>query len=250
MSSNRLIQVSQQTYTNSTPVPQDLGGIESGDTFSDETMTQMFDQLLYPYIAPSVNLSVTPTNSLREYGDNITSVDLSANTTKNTNDITSVEFFRDGSSIHVVSSPSASGGTETYTDSTGVSSNTTYRVDVSDGTQTVSDSESYNFVYPYYHGTGAPGLTPSEVQNLTKLIESKSNKVVYESPSSEVYYFAYPASYGSLSSILDSNGFEIIGDFTETDETFSMLDGTDQTYKVYEFNNLTTQTDFKITYKY
>ena len=250
MSNNRKISVSKSTYTNGTPVPQSHGGIEEGETFNGLTMQQMFDKILYPYIAPSVSLSVSPSSYLREYGDTVSSVDLTANVTKNSNDITSVEFFRDGSSIHNVSSPDPSGGTETYTDSNSVNDDTTYRVDASDGTTTVNSYRTYSFVYPYYHGVGAPGLSPSEIQNLTKMIETKSDKTVHESPTEEVYYFAYPASYGSLSLILDNNGFDVTADFTETTESFSMNDGTTQDYLVYELKNLTTQTDFKLDYIY
>jgi hypothetical protein len=62
MSNNRKISVNKSTYTNSTPVPQSHGGIEAGETFNGLTMQQMFDKILYPYIAPNVNLSVSTSN--------------------------------------------------------------------------------------------------------------------------------------------------------------------------------------------
>lgn len=239
----------QVTYTNSTQVPESHGGVSSGETFNEATMSEMFDKILYPYIAPYVSLSVSPSNYLREYGTSIASIDLTASLTEGTNNITTLTFYKDGTSLTSISDPTSS---KIYTDDGGITgdSSVTYQAEVTDGTQTNSSYKTYNFVYPYYHGTGAPGLTPSEIQNLTKLIESKSDKTVSESPSSEVYYFAYPSSYGSLSTILDENGFDITSDFTETVETFSANDGTNQDYYVYEFNNTTTQTDFEITYKY
>jgi len=39
-------------YTNLNPVPTTIGGIASGSTFSNQTMTQMWDALLYPYQVP------------------------------------------------------------------------------------------------------------------------------------------------------------------------------------------------------
>ena len=41
------------TYTNSTPVPEKIGGIAGGSTFSNNTMQQMWDLLLYPYQSPA-----------------------------------------------------------------------------------------------------------------------------------------------------------------------------------------------------
>ena len=40
-------------YTNETPVPQTLGGIQAGSTFDNVPLTTMFDLLLYPYQTPS-----------------------------------------------------------------------------------------------------------------------------------------------------------------------------------------------------
>jgi hypothetical protein len=40
-------------YTNATPVPVTIGGIGSGTTFDEKTMTEMWDSLLYPYQSPS-----------------------------------------------------------------------------------------------------------------------------------------------------------------------------------------------------
>ena len=198
--------------------------------------------------SPLVSLSVSPAAYLREFGDTIASVDLTANTTKRTNPITSVIFRRNGIIIEDVASPNPNGGTEAYTDNNPVSSDTTYNVTVSDGTLSDSKSIAYRFVYPFYWGVGAKNLTPAQIQALTKRIEQKSNKTVTTSPNNEVYYFAYPASYGQLTSILDPNNFETIGDYTLRTENFTMLDGSTVQYYVYEFNNLTSQNNFTIQY--
>ena len=66
--------------------------------------------------SPLVNLSVNPSAYLREFGDNISSILLTANTTKRTNPIISVLFKRNGITIYDVPTPLANGGIETYTD--------------------------------------------------------------------------------------------------------------------------------------
>jgi len=40
-------------YSNVTPMPSTVGGLEAGTTFSSQTMSQMFDALLYPYQYPA-----------------------------------------------------------------------------------------------------------------------------------------------------------------------------------------------------
>jgi len=200
--------------------------------------------------APLISLTANPVNTLREFGNNVPSVILSANTTKKTNPILSVYFERNGSLLHQVLIPSANGGTEVFTENNPIAINTTFRAVVSDGTLTGSSSLTFNFVYPFYWGVGAKALTALQIQALTKAIETKANKVVITSPTSQVYYFAFPKSYGLLTSILDKNGFETISGYTLTEKTFTMLDGTTQAYYVYEFNSITTQTNFTNTYKF
>ena len=64
------------TYTNLTPVPTTVGGISAGSTFSAKTMEQMWNQLLYPELfptltAPSSALALTQAG-FREIGEIVT----------------------------------------------------------------------------------------------------------------------------------------------------------------------------------
>lgn len=233
-------------YTNLTPVPVTLGGIEAGSTFDETPIEDVLDQLLYPYQSPLVSLSTVPNSNLREFGDDVISVLLTANTTERTYPITDITFKRGGVTLQ-------SGLLTTYNEPNDVVTNTTFSVEVDDGSgepgvPTISN-QSFNFVYPFYWGVGAPGLTMTQIAALTKSISTKSTKAVTTSPNSEVYYFAYPASYGPLSDILDDNAFSTISDYTyRQSESFTGLDGTPQDYDVYEFQILTFQTDFTNTY--
>lgn len=62
-------------FTNSNPSTVAVGGFPLGSTFpTNQTMQQMWDQLLYPYILPGASLSIpawVPVNGVyeREYGD-------------------------------------------------------------------------------------------------------------------------------------------------------------------------------------
>lgn len=212
----------------------------------EEALDAIFN---FTYVAPAISLSATPNSTIREYGNPITSIAFTATTTKTTDPITTVEFYRGASLAYSVPTPDPAGGTELWTETTDIESTTTFTAKVSDGTSTTtSNSKTYTFVYPFYWGVGAQSLTPAQIQALTKSVTAKGTKTFDSSPSSEVFYFAYPKSYGLLSSILDTNSFETISDYTVRDESFTMLDATSQDYYIYEYNNPTTQTDFTNTF--
>lgn len=115
------------------------------------------------------------------------------------------------------------------------------------------------YVYPYftetdaglpiYYGSGSKGLSASEIQALSNEIITEGNKRYSYSPNMQVYYVAYPAIYGELVSVLDTNGYETISDWTLTVINFT-VDTVVYAYNVYEFNNLTTQTNFYNKFKF
>jgi len=56
-------------YENYTPVPEDLGGVETGDIFpSGTTIQDVLDQLLYPYQNPSFSLFTNDMGGISEIG--------------------------------------------------------------------------------------------------------------------------------------------------------------------------------------
>jgi hypothetical protein len=93
----------------------------------------------------------------------------------------------------------------------------TYTFESSDGTTTKSASTSISFVYPYLHGNNAAKNSYDYYANLTKIIAGKANRNILFNGTDKYFIVGYPASYGTLSSIKDGNGFEKISDF----ETFT-----------------------------
>ena len=56
-------------YTNNSAVPSTIGGITAGTTFSNKTMKEMWDMLLYPYINPAFTaFGITGITSTYEVG--------------------------------------------------------------------------------------------------------------------------------------------------------------------------------------
>lgn len=62
------------SYTNASPTPTAVGGIPSGSVFSNRTMTDMFDALLYPYQAPTFSaFGISSQAAVLEVGDSVLS---------------------------------------------------------------------------------------------------------------------------------------------------------------------------------
>jgi len=207
---------------------------------------QALDDLLnLQYLSPLVSLSVSGSGTVREKGNAVTAATFTATTTKRSDDIASVEYFVGGVSYATEAAPIVGGGVETQAWTGSIADTTVFRVDVTDvgvsgGPSTVSASKTFNYVYPYYYGVGVTGLTPTQVAALTKDIrtENANYNRTYGSTSAQVYYFAYPAVYGNLTSILDENGFETFVDWTKTVANITGLDGLAVSYNIYEFNNV------------
>lgn len=98
------------------------------------------------------------------------------------------------------------------------------------GKTTISKSVSITYHYPTYIGVVANGTTVNEtlIKGLTKSIEWGKSKTSTLSQTNQLIVYAYPKSYGTLTSIKDGNGFEGIGGYTVSTIT---VDG--QEYYVY-----------------
>jgi hypothetical protein len=209
------------------------------------SLASIRDALLYifnfGYLAPTISLSCSPAQTVREKGDPVAAVTMSATTVKNTNDILAVRHYRNGVLVDTEAAPAAAGGLETFVESTPFSDNMSFysRVDDDTTTDIQSNTVSYVFVYPYYSDAGAVGLSAANVALLTKdiRVSTASLNKTFTTLNGEVYFFAYPASYGALTSILDENGFETFGDWTLRTENITGLDASAVSYRIYEFNN-------------
>ncbi|WP_297419498.1 DUF2793 domain-containing protein [Clostridium sp.] len=240
------------TFSNLTPMYITLGGYENGTTFNNQTMQQMWDGLLYPYVSPIISLSSSPNGEYLENGTNITNIQLTVSITKKSNNIIKVEYYKNGNLLYIDSSPNASGGSDTYKDISTINSTTSYYAKVYDDKPNNINTNiiSFNFIYPMYIGsltTATP--TQNDVTSMTKLVVPKGNQSFNYTINNSYFCFAFPTNYASnLSSIKDPNNFEIISTFNITTSNFTMLDGTSQNYTIYTSQLPTTQTNFNVTY--
>ena len=224
------------------------------------TSTDVIDTLAkiinLQYTGPAVSLAASGNGTIREKGTAVTAVTLTATITKRSDPIAEVRFYKGATLIHTESSPNPAGGTETHNWTGSFDDNESFSVQVDDdgstgGPTTVSSTQNFTFVYPYYVGAAAPGASAASVAGMTKrLITSTANRTeTIAASNGNVFYFAYPASYGALTSILDVNNFETFPDWTLRTENITGFDGNAVSYRIYEFDNPVVAGSYQYTFK-
>lgn len=126
---------------------------------------------------------------------------------------------------------------------TPLSSNKTFTLTCSDGTNNASASKTYTFVNATYYGVMSSGsVTPvSILDNCTKEVRTKSDITKKFTCNKQSVVFASP---WKLKSIINQNNYEVISAFVEST---MMINGT--TYYVYELANVTIN-NFAYSFKY
>lgn len=197
------------------------------------------------YAPPNVNLSSNVANTLREIGDAITSMTLTAAIVKVLNDIDEVRFYIGATLLDTQNSGGGipAGGNSTYPWTGNFSTNTTFSVQVDDTSLQAKPSRTatltYSFVRPYFHGAGVDGLTAAQVATLTKSIKNSTNNEVrtFVATAGQYLYFAQPSSYAAITQIFDQNNFDVTASWTSFTGNYTALDGSSQTLRVYKLVN-------------
>ena len=209
------------TYSNDIPTYVEHGGIEIGTTFQDKTMKEMFDMILYPYVAPTVSASVlSPGNGgTFEIGSTVNVTKIRVTATIKSNKLTKIQVVHGATSVAEKTDGIGNGGTFDFTVNYPLTTNSTFTAKVTDDTQSIvsKNTGTFTFVYPIYHGALNSDVAPTEeqIKALTKHIESKGTKTYSFTTNNERFVFAYPKSYGALSSIYDQNNFNVTDTFAQ-----------------------------------
>lgn len=121
-----------------------------------------------------------------------------------------------------------------------------YTLVVKSGNLTKTMTAGPTFVYPSYCGTVANGWTPTAdtVKALTESLQTGrgTTKSGLSMTNGKIAY-AYPKSYGALTSVKDGNNFEVLGSYTRSELT---IDGVE--YYCYLLTNPVTATGVKQVY--
>lgn len=146
-------------YSNPLATPNTVGGIPAGTTFSNRTMKQMWDALLYPYIAPVASLSG---GFYREFGAS-NALTLSWSVTKKSESITTIVV--DGTPV----SPTGNNQSGTKATTAIQNVNTPFNMTVSDipnGSSTVTVTTNATWDNRRYWGTLPVGHALTTVSSL------------------------------------------------------------------------------------
>jgi hypothetical protein len=213
------IQDSTFLYSNTNPMPEEVGGYEIGDTFTDATLEQLFTNLLYPYQYPAVSsFQISGQTTTLEVGEEIPSgnKNFAWNFTNSTNIATNSVSVRDVTANTVLVSGLSNDGDEVI-DIGGVIKKTsaqthTWSVSAQNTKgQNISRNFNVNWRWRTYHGTSAQEtLTETEVKQLvSNSLDSNytGNKSV---AAGGFKYFAYPTVFGLRSTFKDTiSGFAV-----------------------------------------
>ena len=163
------------------------------------------------YTAFNINCGITPTAGIKEKGTTILSSELRVNITKGSENITSIQFLRNGSVIYSPTGGISNGGTFTYTELTPITDTTTFSVRVSDGMTTRTCTNTYEFIHPIFMGpvVDRPPVS-SIITGLNKqLVKPTVVSHVYNGYGTYVGFFVPATEWSPLSRIQDENGFTI-----------------------------------------
>lgn len=230
-----------ETITNSQATTIKLGGISIGESLEGLTAVEVLEKILYPYVAFSISCKSSPAAStIKEKGPSAAVESISYTITNGSVPVNEVTLYRGNSSsgtkLDSVSGTNLTSASFTLT-AENITSKTVYTVKATDGTSTKEATVApFTFVDPFFYGVLAsdelPSTELSSITGVSKDISVSETKTYSFSADGEYPFIAYPATYGELSSVKDSNGFEYLDSFTKSTISAVVASGTVE-YLVY-----------------
>lgn len=200
-------------YTNLTPVPQTLGGIQAGTTFNNVPLTAMFDALLYPYQVPSFSTFSLNESSPVEVGYTISagSKTFTWTTTNSSNIVPNSVSIEDSTDSIILATGLANDGTENIsissiqylTDSSHIWS--IYAQDTHTGS--LSKTYTVDWYWRIYYGEHVSGsLTDTDISSLraSDLSNTAAHTYAFIADIQKYKYITYPSSFGTLTTFKDT----------------------------------------------
>lgn len=227
----------------------EIGGIKNGAVMqAGMTFDEFVQKLLTKYYEPEVDFSVVPGNEYYETGTTQSNFVMKAIVKKMSNPISSIDFYVGNSKVYSLDTEDdatlSNGGTYSYTYTGEINKDTVFKAVVKDTEISVTKTFEVKFITPVYYGA-TPTVVPSNLLVLNKMLKPREDMTVSVISDNEYITFLYNSTYGKLTSILDENGFENIGDFHVSEEIFNNIG-----YYVYTTENKITCEKFKYTFKF
>lgn len=207
------------------------GGLAKGTDLTDKTIKEVLKAMTVTYILPNCTVVFSNANTLIKKGTSINVTVTSKSFVKGTNNISKIEFYK-GNTL---------ANTQTYTTNTNytyvindINTDTTLKVRVYDteGKYKEVSTKSYKFVYPSYKAIVDVSSVPS-ASELATLVSTTDNEFLLDKKNytwsgitmtNKRMCYAYPKSYGALSSIKDANNFEVLGSYTKIETKINGVD--------------------------
>ena len=225
-----------------------VGAIASGTTLAQGTsFTEFVQKLLITEIAPTTTFTASG-SGVKEVGTSVTPTLTLTISSAGTGTPTAIKFYN-GSTLLDTKAYVSGTNTYTYTMESAITTTTTVKgvleYKKSDNTNaTIEKTAGYTFVMASYYGavTTAP-TDKAGIIALTKNVKNSKAQTATFTLSNQRSCYAYPASFGNLTSIKDANNFEYLSSYTKTNVT---VDGT--SYNVYTLTDPVTASGFKQVY--
>ena len=239
-------------------------GIPNINVGTTSNVADFLNAYFFPFISAAIGING---NVLYEIGTS-NSVTISGTITANDETIFSNnrvdEIYAGLGTIYTFSSNVSYSTNFTFTPIATVSSSLDYRFVAklgvaNNGSPTIiqSGTKLVQAVFPYLHIVSSNNLTSggtAAYSGLTKIIQAKGNKTITHNSSFPGYiYFMYPASYGTLTSILDQNNFEQITAFTRFTSNVTsvgLVNNWTTSYYIYQTNLTTQPSNWNYQYRY
>ena len=235
------------TWTSSDPTAVTVGGLKQGTNLSGKTTQEIIDMMVNPYMPPAIGISINPSTTLYEIGKDAT-VTVTANLTKKTKDITGARILKNGTDLKVASSDEITAKTFSQASVT-FNSDTTFSSKVSDADGEVNGNTiAVKFTRKSFYGLIGAGDTVDsntaiEALSSNQLTGSKGLTWNNLTANNQKLAYAYPESFGNLTSIKDQNNFEYLASF---DKTTVQRDGVN--YNVYILRDPMSITGARVTF--
>ena len=244
-----------------------VGGVQSGDTFEVGTSTEeVLRKLLIKEVAPSISITLNPAAGIYHKGEPVILKSIAYTVNRGTASALSSLSISDGRN-KLVEIVDVKNGTKTlsntYTANTEFTGTLMY-LDKSGTPRSLTTKANYTYLDYSYMGAISTGLsadnipvfaedalpiiesklTAANIKGLSKkLLATSANEFNFTTNTGEFMVYAYPASYGNLSEIWDSN--YRLADF-EANNKIVKIDGID--YKVY-YSGIVELSNYKVQFK-
>ena len=221
-----------------------VGKLSAGTNTDGKTAIQILEAMLRGYVNASCSVSYSEVNTTLELGTSFNLTITAKNFKAGDGVCERVALYQNGSLVEEKLIESAI--SVSFTTINNIKTNTSFEVKLTDakGVVTSVSKKNYQFIGATYTGVLSNIPTSSDdIISLDKLVRAKGTYLGTYSPDNQYVVYAYPSSFGSLSSILDSMSFENKTDFSVTTMTINSIE-----YKVYYTNDKKTLENF--TYKY